>query len=307
MAKSEIVVVDHKVYHLGLKKGQLAPNIFLVGDPARSYKVAAYFDEVKHEVKNREYVTITGTFEGLPVSVIGTGIGTDNVEIALTEILTVHEFDFITHERLVSHKPLNLIRIGTSGGVQEDIAGGTLGIASYGLGLDNTGLYYDHPVVDPQISLIEKVAFRILTEASPENTRFRAKIIPYASKASPEVVRSLVNEAENLGLSNVIGITASTPGFYGPSARYIDGLINTIPNIKHHLAQLDVNGHRVINMEMESSILFHICQKLKYRAGTICAIISNPKTSASLINYNEVIDGAIRTALGAMKNLVLRN
>lgn len=303
MSKSEIVIKNGCIYHLGLKKGQLAPNILLVGDPARCYKVAAYFEEIIHEVKNREYVTLTGTFDGIPISVIGTGIGTDNVEIALTEILAVHEFDFDTLERLSDCQPLNLIRIGTSGGVQSDIEGGTLGIASYGLGLDNTGLYYDHPVIDQQIEPIEQEAFRILTDATPKHSRFRAKIFPYASMASPEIVKALEAEAEKLGVGYSTGITAATPGFYGPSARIVDGLINTIPDIKYHLAQLSVNGHRVINMEMESSILFHICRHLEYRAGTICAIISQPTKSAKLIDYGVVIDEAIRTAIGAIKRL----
>ena len=100
---SEIVVIDGKVLHLGLAKGQLAENVFLVGDPARAVRVADRFEHILCEVKNREYVTITGSYNGMPVSVIGTGIGVDNVEIALVEAYTVHAFDFDTSEYLSGH------------------------------------------------------------------------------------------------------------------------------------------------------------------------------------------------------------
>jgi len=111
--KSEIVVVDGKVLHLGLARGQLARNIFLVGDPARAIRVAERFDNITAEVRNREYVTITGSYNGVPVSVIGTGIGVDNVEIALVEAYTVAAFDFDSAEYLPGSPPLKFIRIGT--------------------------------------------------------------------------------------------------------------------------------------------------------------------------------------------------
>ena len=191
MPKSEIVIIDQKVYHLGLAKGQLAPNIFLVGDPARAYKVAEHFDSIQHEVKHREYVTLTGTYQDLPVSVIGTGIGTDNVEIALVEAYTLHAFDFESQEKLPNPPGLNIIRVGTSGGVQADIEPGTLGIATYALGLDSTGLFYDHPPADEQVLAIEHVATDLLDEATPTGSRFKGKVIPYASKASDEVAAQL--------------------------------------------------------------------------------------------------------------------
>ena len=301
--KSEIVVKDGKVLHLGLAKGQLADNIFLVGDPARALRVAKRFDDILHEVRNREYVTITGSFNDLPVSVIGTGIGVDNVEIALVEAYSVAAFDLDSGEYRSGTAPLNFIRIGTSAGIQDDIEPGTMAISTYGLGLDNAGLYYDHPPADALVTEIENEAARILLDATPPGARFRGKIIPYASKATPAVVTALQDHAAALGANHVLGITAATPGFYGPSSRFIEGLVNTVPSIKTELAKLRVQDERVVNMEMESSLLFHVAGHLGCSVGTICPVISKPTASTAILDYAASVDSAIDIALGAMCQL----
>ena len=300
---SEIVIANDRVYHLGLRKGQIAQNVFVVGDPARAVRVSAEFDRIEHEISNREFITITGLYRGLPVSVIGTGIGTDNVEIALVEAYIAHEFNFSTGQRHAGAKPMTFIRIGTSGGVQENIEPGTFAIASHALGLDSTGPYYDHPPADEVTGNIESAAAAILAAAAFEGSRFRGKFIPYASTATPRVTSALVNQATKHSADFEVGITASSPGFYGPSSRYIAGLKNTIPDIKGELARLDVNGLRVINMEMESSLLFHLCSQLGYRAGTICPVISAPTKSDKIVDYDALVGTAITIGLDAMLEL----
>lgn len=301
--KSEIVVIDGKVLHLGLTRGQLAANVFLVGDPARATRVAKRFDTVSAEVRHREYVTFTGSYKGMPVSVIGTGIGVDNVEIALVEAYTVHAFDFDSSEYRSGTAPLKFIRIGTSAGTQDDIEPGTMAISTYALGLDNAGLYYDHPPADQVVTDIEQQAFEILVNSTSEAARFRSKIIPYAAKASPSVVAALADRASSLNVDYVTGITAATPGFYGPSGRYIEGLVNTVPSIKTQLSDLQVQDHRVVNMEMESSLLFHVAGHLGCLVGTICPIISKPTASTVILDYAASVEGAISIALGAMCDL----
>lgn len=234
------------------------------------------------------------------MSVIGTGIGVDNVEIALVEAYTVHAFDLESSERLADATPLNFIRIGTSAGVQDNIDCGTLAIANYGLGLDNAGMYYDHPAADGNVTLIEERAYEILKDATSLQARFREKIIPYASRATPSVVTALVNAAKTLEIDHVVGVTAATPGFYGASGRYIDGLVNTVPGIKTKLAALDVAGNRVVNMEMESSLIFHVAGFLGCPAGTICPIISKPDSSTAILDYAPSVEKAIDVALAAM-------
>jgi uridine phosphorylase len=300
---SEIVVVDGKVLHLGLAKGQLARNVFLVGDPARAVRVASRFDSIDSEVRNREYVTITGTFSGLPMSVIGTGIGVDNVEIAIVEAYTVYAFDFATGEYIAGIPPLKFIRIGTSAGVQDDVEPGTLAISTYGLGLDNAGMYYDHPAADAAVTAIEEQAFEILVKSTSADARFRSKIIPYASRASAEVAAALSKQATAQKAAHITGITAATPGFYGASGRYIEGLVNTVPNIKQRLAALQVGDLKVVNMEMESSLLFHVAGYLGCLAGTICPVISKPSSSTKIPDYTPSVERAIDVALQAMCDL----
>ena len=301
--KSEIVIVNERLYHLGIKKGDLADNVFIVGDPARAVRVSQKFDTIDREISNREYLTFTGTYKGIDVSVIGTGIGTDNVEIALVEAYIAHEFDLKSSTRNSGCTPMTFIRLGTSGGVQPDIKPGTLAIASYALGLDSTGVYYEQAPEDEIIEKIESSAEKILTGAAANTSRFKGKIIPYASKASPEVTKALANQAKKAGSSFGVGITVSSPGFYGPSSRYIDGLKNTVPDIKGSLSKLNIDGLKVLNMEMESSLLFHLCSQMGYHAGTICTVISTSKDSDAVVNYDQAIASTIEIGLKALVEL----
>ena len=301
--KSEIVIVNERLYHLGIKKGDLADNVFIVGDPARAVRVSQKFDTIDREISNREYLTFTGTYKGIDVSVIGTGIGTDNVEIALVEAYIAHEFDLKSSTRNSGCTPMTFIRLGTSGGVQPDIKPGTLAIASYALGLDSTGVYYEQAPDDEIIEKIESSAEKILTDAAANTSRFKGKIIPYASKASPEVTKALANQAKKAGSSFGVGITVSSPGFYGPSSRYIDGLKNTLPDIKGSLSKLNIDGLKVLNMEMESSLLFHLCSQMGYHAGTICTVISTSKDSDAVVNYDQAIASTIEIGLKALVEL----
>jgi len=301
--KSEIVIIDERLYHLGIKKGDLAQNIFIVGDPARAKRVAKEFDTVDREISNREYLTLTGKYKGIPVSVIGTGIGTDNVEIALVEAFIEHEFNFESKTRNNYCEPMTLIRLGTSGGVQSDINPGSQAIGSYALGLDNTGIYFEEPSKDPIIDRIEESAEKILNKSILSSSRFKGKLSPYASKASIEVTNALESQALKQDIEYKVGITSSSPGFYGPSSRYIEGLINTFPDIKGSLSKIDIDGLKVLNMEMESSLFFHLCAQMGYRAGTICTVISGPTTSAAVIDYDKAIGDTISVGLNAMKEL----
>ena len=301
--KSEIVIVNNKLYHLCIKKSDLAENIFIVGDPARAIRVSQEFDWIDCEISNREYLTLTGSYHGIPVSVIGTGIGTDNVEIALVEAYIAHEFDLKSAEKQQNCNPLTIIRLGTSGGVQSDVTPGSLAISSYALGLDSTGIYYEQSAEDKIVNKIEAEASKILNDAIDVKSRFKGKITPYASKASSEVTMALINQAEAHGVEFETGITVSSPGFYGPSSRYIEGLNNTLQDIKGSLSSINIDGLKVHNMEMESSLFFHLCSQLGYRAGTICTVISGPNDSDSIIDYEAAIGNTIKIGLNALMEL----
>ena len=298
-----VVTPEGRLYHLGIAPDEIASCVFLVGDPDRAYRVARRFDSVDHEVTNREYVTLTGPYRGIPMSVVGTGIGTDNVEIALVELDAARGIDPASGLRRTDVRPMDFIRIGTSGGVQADIAAGTLCSAKYALGLDSTGLYYEAPMPDDVVAEIESEAARLLSEATVGAARFGDSLPMYASRAHPEVSASLERQALATTVPFESGITVSSPGFYGPSSRSIDGLVNTVPDIKGTLAKLAVRGLRVLNMEMESSLLFHLAGALGHRAGTVCPAISQPGAPDALIDYEACIEDAISIALAAMVDL----
>ncbi|MBU4242070.1 MAG: nucleoside phosphorylase, partial [Nanoarchaeota archaeon] len=275
-------------------------NIFVVGDPARADKVAAHFDSVEHREQNREYVTRTGIYKEMPVTVIATGIGTDNNEIALVESFGLNEFDLETREKKEHSRDITVIRLGTSGGPQKDIKEGTLAIGSYALGLDNTGMFYEFAHPDNITKKIEEEAYRILTDNTPDGSRFKGKIIPYASKATSEVVSALEKHVKG---DYAVGITASASGFFAPQGREIPGLPITVPRLQEHLATLDINGLKVVNFEMESSLLFHLGRLMNYKCGTICPIIANRQTGKFLADYSEAVERCIETGLEAMLEL----
>ena len=188
-------------------------------------------------------------------------------------------------------------------GVQPDVTPGSLAISSYALGLDSTGIYYEQSAEDKIVKKIETEASKILNSAIDKKSRFKGKITPYASKASSEVTMALINQAEAYGVEFETGITVSSPGFYGPSSRYIEGLNNTLSDIKGSLSSLNIDGLKVHNMEMESSLFFHLCSQLGYRAGTICTVISGPNDSDSIIDYEAAIGNTIKIGLNALMEL----
>jgi len=296
---------DGGVYHLGLRPTDNLPkNIFLVGNPSRTLDVAKYFDKGDFIVRqNREFVTIIGTYQGLPVAVIGTGIGPDNTEITAVELHTLNEYD---HQRKIwkeEFQSLNIIRLGTSGSPQSDITIGSLAISLYAIGLDNLGRYYYFHSNDPTI--------RALTRRLMLTPLFMVN--PYISKATPKVVSALVSGCQKIGLLEnttkgfYSGITISAPGFYVPQGRKIGRLSQiAFPDIQNIIAKVNIHGLRVINNEMESSIMFRIFgELLHYQVGTICAVLANRKTGEIVTpqEYHESIDRCIRAGLNAMKIL----
>jgi uridine phosphorylase len=303
--KSEIVVSNGKAYHIGVAQHQMAPRIFQVGDPDRAYKVAKRFDCIHHECKNREFVTLTGKLDGKPVSVMGTGIGHDNVEIALLEAYTLLAFDLQSQTLKDDVPDVTVLRIGTSGGAQGDVDPGTLGITSYAIGLDTTGIYWDVPVPDETSAKLEKRAKTLLDEATAQGSRFQGWILPYAAKATPEIVALLSEVAGQIAptIPNTTGVTVAAPGFYGASGRHLEGLKLTVPGIKLATAAIEADGHRVINFEMESSLIFLLAQGLGWQTGTICPIISNPKRQDVVLDYRPYVDAAIDIAIETMRRI----
>ncbi|MCP4873054.1 MAG: nucleoside phosphorylase [Proteobacteria bacterium] len=297
---SELVAPAGRVLHLGLAPGELAERIVLVGDPARALRVAARFERIEHEVRRREYVTLTGVLRGERVSVIGTGIGTDNVEIALVETHAVLCHDLDTGLLLPDAPTLTYVRVGTSGGAHPDIEPGTAVVAAYALGLDSTGLFYEGPAADAVVTELERHATELLREGEASSSRFRGAVQPYASKADPGVVEALCSAAGEHGLDARVGVTGTLPGFYGPSGRFVERLAATVPDIKERLGGVQSGEFRLLNYEMESSLLFHLAGQLGHRAGTICPIISTPGEHGRVIDYKPFVERSIDAGLDAV-------
>jgi uridine phosphorylase len=305
---SEIVVVDGRVYHLGLRPEQLAQNLVIVGDPARARRVAARFDRVEHDGQHREFVTLTGTHRGLPVTAIGTGIGPDNVEIALVEAWALATLDLASGRRLPATGPgaarrLRVLRVGTSGGTRDDVPTGTLVISAYAIGLDSTGLFYDAPPADATVGALEQAAREALAAGVAPGSRFAGALFPYASRAAPEMVAALERHAATAGARVATGVTVTSPGFFGPSGRHLDGVTPSVAGIKQRLGRVEAGGLRVLNMEMESSLLFHLAAQLGVAAGTICPTLSSPSSHGVVIDYGPLVEQAIDIALAALHDV----
>ncbi len=304
--RSDLVLRDGRAYHIGVTPHELAPRIIMVGDPARALRVASRFNRVEHEVRHREYVTVTGTIGGQRLSVIGTGIGTDNVEIALVEAVSLLTCDLATGARRVDAQPVSVIRVGTSGGLRDDVESGTLCVSAYAIGLDSTGLYYDVEAADDTVTALEEASRLAVDACIPPGRRFAGWLRPYAARADPALTAALTHAADRSGHVTIRGVTVAAPGFYGPSGRRLDGVVNTAPDIKHALGQIEVDGLAVVNMEMESSLLFHLAQALGIAAATICPVISAPSGHSKVVDYRPYVEASIDIALEALLRPGLR-
>ena len=299
---SELIVgPGGKIYHLGLTAEQLADNVILCGDPARAAKIAAFFDDgsIVGRADNREFSSVTGRYHGLPITVIGTGIGPDNTEIALVEIYALNEFNRELRTENKPARPLTIIRVGTCGTPQIDIDPGTLAVSELALGLDSAALFYDSPEsrLGETARRLEAAAWRLLEESTPLNARFKGRIFPYVAQPSPEVTRALQEKARGEWAS---GVTVTCPGFFAPQGRKISGLNLTVPDLWERLAELEVDGRRVINLEMETSLLFHLAGIMNYRAGSVCTVIANRAGGSFLADYQPAVERAALTALDAL-------
>lgn len=307
-AADELPVVNGRVYHLDLAPRELARNVIIVGDPERVPFIADEFmDRIEADRHHRGFRTITGIAKenGQRFSVITSGIGTASLEIVLNEITALNEIDFRTRRRKKNFKPLNIVRIGTSGGIQPDIELGTLIVTDYVIGLDNTGLFYDVPCHDNCCRLLEVRAREVLAAAVDPSARFKGRICPYVSRAHPEVRVALEKEALHLGIRCRKGITVSSSGFFASEGRKVSRITPTTSDLTNRLAAMDtgISGLQVENIEMEASFLLHFSGGVGYRAGVICAVIDKHDNGAFNADYREQIRDAARITLQVFKSL----
>eukprot|EP00659_Diplonema_papillatum_P001983 gene1983-3023_t len=263
---------DGVVYHINARSADIADNILLVGDPGRVPFVASMFDKgsVRFEGMNREIRTMTGTYQGLPVTAMSTGMGTDNVEIVMTEIHILKEFNVGTKKWSTTPPQVNVIRCGTCGCPQADVDVGSLAITFGGIGLDNTGKYYQDSLLRglPNDATLKELRDSI-------NKTELKEVQPYLNLAHPTVSGTLNSLAQQRKRKAVLGFTASAPGFYASQGRRVGRLSAIRYDVPAALQKVRGGGKRVVNIEMECSALCHLGHMLGYRCGAVCVVLAN--------------------------------
>ena len=252
---SELILnSDGSIYHLHLKPGEVASTIITVGDPDRVAEVSRYFDLIELERQHREFKTVTGIYKGIRLTVIATGIGTDNIDIVLNELDALFQFDLESRTRKETDTKLRFIRIGTSGAVQEDIPLDSFLVSERALAFDRLLGFYDTRSFDKPANWPERLE----------------EIKPWITHATNGLLAKLPADMMR-------GVTATMPGFYAPQGRNfrLDSLFTQ--NLEE-LRAIHINGQGVTNLEMETAGIYGLCTLLGHEAISFNAILANRVT-----------------------------
>lgn len=284
--ESELIInPDGSVFHLHLKPGELARNIILVGDPGRVDTVSGFFDEINYSSENREFVSRTGTYRNTSFSVLSTGIGTDNIDIVLNELDALVNVDFETRTVKNELTALNIVRIGTSGSLQEDLPVDSWLLSKKAIGFDGLLNFYEG------IEKISDLGFEnhLIRQTGWSNRLTR----PYIVNADNDLLNLLGDENVHEG------VTISAPGFYGPQGRVIRLELQN-PEINNLLSAFDYQGEKITNYEMECSAIYGLSRLLGHQAATVCAIIANRKAGRYSKDYKLVVKSLVQYVLNRM-------
>lgn len=275
------------VYHLGLHPEELADDVILVGDPGRVDTIASRFDKIEVKRQNRELWTRTGTYNGKRITVLSTGMGTDNLDIVMNELDTLANIDLKTRMPKETHRTLNLVRLGTSGALQADIPVEDSYVATrYAIGLD--GLLYFYKGNET----VNELAMR---DAFIEQMEYPKDLpMPYVVEGSQELF-------DRLGQGYFQGLTATAPGFYGPQGRTLRMPL-AYPENNRKIEAFKYQGWRVCNFEMESSALYGLGKMMGHRCLTICAVIANRVSEKFCADYHPYINKLITNTLDRLSD-----
>lgn len=280
---SELIINDDgSVFHIHLRPEQVYDNIIFVGDPGRVNMVASYFDSVDYEVSSREFHTIGGSYKGKKIMVISHGIGPDNIEIVMTELDALVNVDFKTRKVNPTHRTLNIVRVGTSGSLQEDLHIGDFVIAEKGMGFDGILNFYADR--DKVCDLEFEKQFCIHTDWN------KTWAAPYTVNADHELV-------DRIGRNDMHrGYTIAAVGFYAPQGRQVR-LPLTDPNLNEKIESFRYKGRPITNFEMESACLQGLSKLLGHKAMTVCCIIAERRANNADTDYKPRVAKLIETVL----------
>lgn len=277
--ESELIInPDGSIYHLNLKPEHLASSIITVGDPERVAAVSRHFDNIEVKISRREFITHTGSYKGKRLSVMSTGMGTDNIEIFMNEVDALVNVDFETRLPKERHTSLNIVRVGTSGSMQAHIPAGALLASIYGIGLDTLMQFYPATYSDLEI----KVG-TVVQEAL--SLPFR----PYCVKGSEKLL-------EKMSKGLVYGNTVTCPGFFAPQGRMLR-IKPAIPDIIERLSRVQINDLMLTNFEMETAGYYAMGRLLGHEVLSLNAIVANRITKEFVSDPGEIVERLIVHAL----------
>ena len=280
--ESELIInSDGSAFHIHLRPEELADIVILVGDPGRVDMIGYYLSDVEFRHASREFVSITGRYNGKRLTVLSTGIGTDNCDIVMTELDALANVDFETREVKKNHRELTILRIGTTGAIQPDIPIGSPIFSHYSIGCDGLLNWYADR---------DRVTDKDMEDAFTQHTGWHKHLpAPYIVKASED----LIDRFEDC---SVKGITISASGFYGPQGRVVRlGL--AMPDMLEKFESFRYGDYRITNFEMEGSAVAGLARQLGHKAGTICCAIANRYLKSSDPDYKAMVKSLAELSL----------
>lgn len=271
-----IINVDNSIYHLRLKPGDFSDLIITVGDPDRVEKVSQYFDRIDFRVSSREFRTHTGWIGKRRLTAISTGIGTDNIDVAINELHALHQ---MSEGKYYEAPKLTFIRLGTSGAIRSDIELDSVVLSERALGLDNLMFFYRWEHLPREVA-----------QLLHSDERWCQLPRPYAATADPQLVKAFSAMATRLG------VTVTAPGFYAPQGRTVN-LVPRLRDLIDLLGSASFCGMDLTNIEMETAGIYGLADLLGHRAVSLSAILANRISGEFSAQADNTVDEMIRKAL----------
>lgn len=288
IAESELIInSDGSIFHLHIRPEQLARNVILVGDPGRVAMFKPYFQTLECEGASREFVWATGVYNNSRITVLSTGIGTDNIDIVMTELDALANIDFATREVKPEHTTLNVVRLGTCGALQPEIPLGAFILSHISIGFDGLMNWYANR---------EEVTNVDMEQAFMKHMNWPKDLpTPYFVSASQKLIDLFAD-------STVRGMTISSPGFYGPQGRVVrQGL--AMPNMLKDIESFRYEDRKITNFEMEGSAIAGIAGHLGHEAITVCCAIAHRYLKDANTDYKPRVAQLVKLVLDKISTI----
>lgn len=285
---SEMIINERgAIYHLNVRPDQIADTIITVGDPDRVAEVSKYFDRVEHACAHREFITHTGYVGNKRISVLSTGIGPDNIDIALNEVDALVNIDFETRTIKEQKKSVAIIRMGTCGSLQGEVGVDQLVAGTHGLGIDNLLHFYNLQNNEEEKAIL--AAFESHTQINSH------KVFPYIASASAGLIKHFTQGYNH-------GITVTCPGFYGPQGRILRMPL-AMPNLVDQMTSFKYGNHHIANFEMETSAIYGLCNILGHQCLSINVIVANRVKKEYSKDMGQAVNNMIQKSLAVIEKI----